>query len=113
VVTCEHASPTSLSTRLQLMDRDTESEEPGRYGLSNSGCMAPEDPGVEAAPPEAALSGMLAPDISVPMTPRGALPVPSTSTANATDTTGYRRTNGASNVQILPFNPMLPSKPGI
>jgi hypothetical protein len=88
VVTCEHASSTSLSTHLQLMSGDMESEESGRYGPNNSGRMAPEHPGAEAAPAGAALPGMLAPDISVPTMPQGAPPTPGTSIANATNTTG-------------------------
>jgi hypothetical protein len=113
VATCEHASSASLSTRLQLMGGDAELEEWGRYGPGNSECMAPEDPGAEAAPPGAVLPGMLAPDILVPTMPHGVPPVPGTSVANATDIAGCRRMTGTSNVQLLSFNPMLPSKPGI
>jgi hypothetical protein len=96
-----------------LCGADAESEELGRYGTGNSGCMAPEDPGAEATPPGAAHPGMPALDISVPTMPHGPLPAPETSLANATDTTGYQWTTGASNVRLLPFNPTLPSKPGI
>jgi hypothetical protein len=70
-------------------------------------------PRAEAAPPGSTLPGMLAPDISVPMMPRGALPKPSTSIANATDTAGCRRMIDTSNMRLLSFNPTLPSKVGI
>jgi hypothetical protein len=46
VVTCDHASSASLSTRLHLTDGDVESEEPSRYGLGHSGHMAPKDLGL-------------------------------------------------------------------
>jgi hypothetical protein len=101
MATCEHASSTSLSTRLQLMGGDAQSEEPGRYGPGNSALMAPKDP------------WMLAPETSVPMTPYGASPMPGTSVANATATVDCRWTTGTSMVQLLSFNPTLPSKPKI
>jgi hypothetical protein len=113
VVTCERASSASLSTCLQLTGGDTVSKEPVRYAPGNSRCMAPKDLGFEAAPPGAALPRMPTPDISIPMTPRGALSMPRTSVSNATDTAGSRWMTGASNVRLLRFNPMLPSKPGI
>jgi hypothetical protein len=113
LATYEHASSASLSTCLQLMGGDAKLEELGRYGPSHSGLMAPEDPGVKAAPPRAALPGMLALEISVPLTPCGVPPVPSTSVANVTDTVGCRRMTDTSNVRLLSFNPVLPSKPGI
>jgi hypothetical protein len=72
VVTCKHASSTSLSIHPQLTGGDTESEELGRYG--------------------AALPEGLAPDILVPMMPYGAPPAPDTSVANATAAAGHRWT---------------------
>jgi hypothetical protein len=44
--TREHASWVSPSTHLQLMDGDTQSEDPSKNGLGNPGLMAPEDPGL-------------------------------------------------------------------
>jgi hypothetical protein len=113
VVTCEHASSALLSTRLQFMGRDTESKELGRYGPGNSRHMEPDEPGAEAAPLGAALLGTLGPDISVPTTPRGASPTPGTSVANTTDTVACRWMTNNSNVRLLSFYPMLPSKLGI
>jgi hypothetical protein len=60
VTTREHTDSASFSTRLQLMDRGAEPREPSRYGLSNPGRMAPEDPGAEAMSPRATLPKMSA-----------------------------------------------------
>jgi hypothetical protein len=80
VVTYEHASSASFSTYLQLLGGHVELRELGRY--------------------EAVLLETLAPDISVPTTPCGALPTPDTSvaTATTTTTTGRRWTTGTSKV---------------
>jgi hypothetical protein len=84
VATHEHATSTSFSTCLQLMGRDVELEELGRYGPGNLKLMAAEDPRAESASPRAVLLKMPALAISVPAVPYGAAPVPGTFIANIT-----------------------------
>jgi hypothetical protein len=52
VATYEHADSTSFSNRLQLMGKGANLGEPGRYGPSNPGLMAPEELGMKPRHPE-------------------------------------------------------------
>jgi hypothetical protein len=97
--THEHASWASPSTRLQLMNGDIQSEDPGKKGPSDPRLVANEDPGAMGAPPGISLLEALPPAIPAPMTPYGMPPMPGTSTVNAA--TGRRQATSANKVRFL------------
>jgi hypothetical protein len=77
--THEHACWASPSTRLQLVDGDTQSEDPGKNGLGDPRLIATEDPGVVAAPHRTSLPEMLSLAIPSLTAPCGTTPMPGTS----------------------------------
>jgi hypothetical protein len=82
VATCEHMESASFSTDLQLMGGHIEPREPSRYYLGNTGLMAPEDPGANAASHRATSLDTPALALLVSAVPCGAPPVPGTSVAS-------------------------------
>jgi hypothetical protein len=66
------------------MGMGAEPRDPSRYGPSNPGLMAPEDPGTRVASPRATLLETLAPGILVLAVPCGVPPTPDTSIVNTT-----------------------------
>jgi hypothetical protein len=65
------------------MDKDAQSEDPGKNGPGDPGLMAPEDLGAMTAQLGTSLHEALPPTIPAPMVPYGMLPMPGTSAFDA------------------------------